>query len=507
MNIPIIINHINKINLRLIIPRRNISTTTNNITTTTNENPYNAYTFIPSILPSPTSKKSIVTNICGKKIAIKANFCVKGWPSDACSKILQGFIAPYSATAVERLENAGAILCGLTNMDEFGMGSEGYTSIYGPTQNPHCPTRSPGGSSSGSAVAVATNSCFAALGSDTGGSVRLPASHCGIVGFKPSRGRISRWGLIAYANSLDTPAILAKNVDDIISVANIVCGPDDKDETCIPTPWKIINNNSTTINFSQQLKIGIPLELVNVAELDADIRKIWKNTLQLLTHLGVNLVPISLPHLIHALPTYYVLAMTEASSNLARYDGIRYGYRCVNSLEELTKKKYSLWEEYSKTRSEGFGINVKERLVMGSLALSMRDEFNSYNKALKVRSQIKQDFNNAFQHCNVMILPTSTKIPPLLPNINCGEQCEDNIIDSFVQDLMTVPASLGDLPAISVPVDWISVTERSSSSNTSQIPIGMQIIGGFGEDEQVLNCAKGLEKVLNFTNNQQPNTR
>ncbi|KAH9260158.1 aspartyl/glutamyl-tRNA(Asn/Gln) amidotransferase, A subunit [Batrachochytrium salamandrivorans] len=438
----------------------------------------NAFVFVRPVeeLQALVASQSQVGVFKGKLFGVKANFAVKNWPSDACSKMLDTYRSPFSATVVDLIEKQGGVLAGLTNMDEFGMGSNGQTSRHGPTLNPWNAKLSPGGSSSGSAAAVAEGLVFAALGSDTGGSVRLPASHCGVVGFKPSSGAVSRYGLIAYANSLDTVGILCQRVSEVEQVFEAIIPQGDgdgKDMTC--------TTRVEPLTVSAPIRVGLCSEFA-LAGMSPRVIECWKRASEVLAAAKLEIKDLQgfLPTLPEALPAYYVLALAEASSNLARYDGVRYGHRTqVRGLE--------LQEEYAKSRGEGFGEEVQRRLLMGNLALTRRnkeDEDTSfYSMAQVVRQRLENDFVGLFGECDVLLLPTSPWPSRELNSLS------DNVVDAFLEDTLTVPASLAGLPAVSVPC---MVCPDTGS------PIGMQIVGQRGQDRLVLHIASMLERGLDF---------
>ena len=425
----------------------------------------------------------------GKLVALKANFCVKDWPSDACSKALRGYVAPFDSTVAERLRSSGAVLCGLTNMDEFGMGSTGETSIHGPTINPWGAHLSCGGSSSGSAVAVATGSVFCAIGSDTGGSVRLPASHCGVVGMKPTRGAISRFGLIAYASSLDMPGIMCQNVRDVQLVLDALAGPDNRDSTCLSSKWKLTWLQQSIKN--EGIKVGLAKDFY-LPELSPSVVQAWSDGASFLANTGMDVVDgLEFPTLPDSLSAYYVIALAEASSNLARYDGVRYGHRASNTDNGNNGEPMDLHSEYAKTRTEAFGDEVQRRLLMGSLALTRRSfktgDSSYYAMACGVREKIREEFRKAFEKVDVLLLPTSPFSP--LKRAKAERSEDEDVTKGYVEDTMTVPASLAGLPAISVPARLCGETGG---------PIGLQVIGRAGQDGTVLRVAEILERGFNF---------
>ncbi|KAF1999639.1 glutamyl-tRNA amidotransferas-like protein [Amniculicola lignicola CBS 123094] len=424
-----------------------------------------------------------------KLIAIKDNICTDEFPTTAASGILKEFTSPYDATVVKQLRHAGATIAGKTNMDEFGMGSHSTHSHFGSVLNESLNggVISAGGSSGGSAVAVATGQCWAALGTDTGGSVRLPAAYTGTVGFKPSYGLLSRWGVIAYANSLDTVGILSSTVRDARELFNTLNHHDPQDPTSLPVSTRNRLNSSTQ---SKPLRIGIPLEY-NISTLQPPVRTAWLRALRVLQQKGHTLHPISLPATRHALSAYYILAPAEASSNLAKYDGVRYGSRA----EGIDGTPSSVL--FAKTRGEGFGAEVRRRILLGAFSLSAQAIDNYFIQAQKIRRLVQQDFDNVFSASNpliapsacgkesgvdVLICPTAPTTAPLLQELE-----NQDPIGAYMNDVFTVPASLAGLPAISVPV---SFGEKGGET------AGMQVIGQYGEDGLVLDVAEQLEHAI-----------
>ncbi|OPJ56298.1 Asp-tRNA(Asn)/Glu-tRNA(Gln) amidotransferase subunit GatA [Alkalithermobacter paradoxus] len=413
-----------------------------------------------------------ISPLAGIPMGIKDNICTEGINTTCASKILQNFVPPYNATVIDRLYESGAVPIGKTNMDEFAMGSSTETSAFKKTKNPWDLNKVPGGSSGGSAAAVASGQVFYALGSDTGGSVRQPAALTGIVGLKPTYGRISRYGLIAFGSSLDQIGIFTRNVYDCALVLKEIAGKDEIDGTSspeeVPDYTKFLDGN---VNG---LKIGVPKEYFEQG-IDEDVKKAVLDGIQKLKELGAQVKEISLPHTKYAVATYYVIAPSEASSNLARFDGIRYGYRAekFDSLDEL----------YIKTRSEGFGEEVKRRIVIGTYALSAGYYDAYYKKALQVRTLIKQDFEKAFEDVDVIIAPT-------VPNVafNIGEKNEDPL-SMYMEDVCTIPANMAGVPAISIPCGL-----------KNGLPIGMQIIGKHFDEGTVLKVAHAYENSVDFKN-------
>ncbi len=406
----------------------------------------------------------------GIPILIKDNINVKGEPMRCASRMLENFIAPYDATCVERLKAAGAIPLGRANMDEFAMGSYGKNSAYGTTANPCDAERSPGGSSSGSAAAVASGMAIAALGSDTGGSIRQPASHCGIVGMKPSYGRISRYGLVAFASSLDQIGPLAQNVEDTALLLNALCGYDSKDSTSSPR-----EEEDFTACIGQSVagkKIGIASEYLNDGNESAVNASLQRAIAQLEAQ-GATVVPISLPHTEAVVSTYYIIACAEASSNLSRFDGIRYGHRSAEAkgLDEL----------YTRSRSEGFGAEVKRRIILGTYVLSSGYYDAYYGRAQKVRTLIARDFTAAFEQVDFILGPVSPNSAPKLHNSGLTP------LQTYLADIYTIPSNLVGLPAISIPCP----------QEEGQMPVGIQLIAPHYEEAALIGVAHALETSLN----------
>ena len=399
--------------------------------------------------------------LAGIPIAQKDLFCTKGLRTTCGSKILDNFIPPYSATVIENLENAGCISVGKTNMDEFAMGSSNETSYFGNVHNPWGDKLVPGGSSGGSASAVAAGIVPAASGTDTGGSIRQPASLCGITGLKPTYGRVSRWGMIAFASSLDQAGPMARTVEDCALLLNEMCSHDIKDTTSLDED---IPNFENDLNQSLKgKKIGVVKDL-DLSSLDNDVVNVYEDSLNEFVSLGAELKDISLPNLSLSVPTYYVVAPAECSSNLSRFDGVKFGRRSENTkdLEEL----------YVKTRSEGFGDEVKRRILIGSYVLSAGYYDAYYKKAQQVRRLIKNDFDNAFSDVDVIMTPTTRG-----GAFEIGSKGSDPI-QMYLEDLFTISANLAGLPAMSLP-----------NGNIDNKPIGLQIIGNFLDEPSILNFA------------------
>jgi aspartyl-tRNA(Asn)/glutamyl-tRNA(Gln) amidotransferase subunit A len=402
----------------------------------------------------------------GVPIAIKDVMSTQGVRTTAGSKILENYIPAYDCTAVERLERAGAVILGKTNCDEFAMGSSNENSAYGPVRNPRDPQRVPGGSSGGSAACVAAGTAVAALGSDTGGSIRQPAAFCGVVGLMPTYGRVSRYGLIAFASSLDHIGPLTKSVKDAAILLQQIAGRDPLDSTTADV--EVPDFVSEIEKPVTGLKIGIPKEYFGEG-LDPEVRKAVENGIQLLVKAGCEAVPVSLPHTAYAIPTYYVVATAEASSNLARYDGVRYGYRSagVRTLSEM----------YRQSRDEGFGPEVKRRIMLGTYALSAGYYDAYYLKAQKVRTLLARDFQQVFEKVDAVVTPTTPT-----PAFKLGEKTDDPLA-MYLADIYTVTADLTGIPGISVPC----------GKSASGLPIGMQILGKHFDESMILRLGHALE--------------
>ncbi|MBI3195848.1 MAG: Asp-tRNA(Asn)/Glu-tRNA(Gln) amidotransferase subunit GatA [Ignavibacteriae bacterium] len=405
--------------------------------------------------------------LAGMVIAIKDVINIKEHPTTCGSKILENFISPYDATIVKKLQDADAIIIGKTNMDEFAMGSSTENSAYGVVLNPIDETRVPGGSSGGSAVAVAANLSRTSLGSDTGGSIRQPASFCRIVGLKPTYGRVSRFGLVAFASSFDQIGPFASCVRDVAHVLNVIAGHDERDSTSanIPVP----NYLEKLTGNVQGLRIGLPKEYF-ADELDAEIRNAIMQKVELLKQHGAEVKEISLPHTEYTIAVYYILTTAEASSNLARYDGARYGYRSPYAID--------LPSMYVKSRSEGFGQEVKRRIMLGTYVLSAGYYDAYYRKAQRVRRLIKQDFDNAFKDVDCLITPVSPTTA-----FKFGEKMEDPL-QMYLSDIYTVSANLAGIPSLSL----------SCGNDHQGLPIGLQILGKQFDEETVLRIGDFLER-------------
>ena len=451
-----------------------------------------------TILQSSNPKFTYRTGkLQGKTIAIKDNITSSRSRTTAASKILSTHSSPIEATVVQLLRSHGAIVSAKTNLDEFGMGSHSQNSNHGAVLSPYSRNGvplSPGGSSGGSAVAVATGECWAALGTDTGGSVRLPAAYMGVMGFKPSYGLLSRWGVIPYANSLDTVGVITNSSQDARVLFRILNKYDNQDPTSLPISVRerIASNRGT----SKRLRIGVPTDY-NIHELAPAMRKTYVSLLHTLQDAGHQLLPVSLPTTRQALSAYYVLAPAEASSNLAKYDGIRYGYR-TSGPDALPRENLPL---YAKTRGEGFGDEVKRRILLGAYTLSSEAIDNYFIQAQKVRRLVQADFDRVFIRPNplldrpgggeegvdVLITPTAPTLPPTVEEV-----ARQTPVESYMNDVFTVPASLAGLPAASVPVS-LPQEVRTSMEDGDVSSVGMQVIGQFGDDETVLEVAEIVE--------------
>ncbi|MBC7327884.1 Asp-tRNA(Asn)/Glu-tRNA(Gln) amidotransferase subunit GatA [bacterium] len=405
--------------------------------------------------------------LAGVPIAIKDNICTKGIRTTCASRILENFVPPYDATVVKLLKEAGAIIVGKTNMDEFAMGSSTENSAFFPTHNPYDLDRVPGGSSGGSAAAVSAREAPLALGSDTGGSIRQPASFCGIVGFKPTYGRVSRYGLVAFASSLDQIGPLTANVGDCILLFSIIAQYDPLDSTSAPLPTPPLEE--MLVPEAKGLKIGLVQELFGEG-IEEEVKEKVLEAVKYLEEKGAIVEWVSLPHLSYALPCYYIIAPSEASSNLARYDGVKYGLRVEAD---------GIIPMYMETRDKGFGPEVKRRIMLGTYALSAGYYDAYYLKALKVRTLIKRDFDKAFEKFDILISPTSP-IPPF----KIGEKIDDPL-KMYMADICTIPINLAALPAISLP----------AGLDSQGLPVGLQMIGKPFEEVVLLKTAFAYEEA------------
>ena len=405
--------------------------------------------------------------LAGIPIAIKDVICTKDVRTTCASKILSNFVPPYDATVMSKLHQQGAVMIGKTNMDEFAMGSSTENSAYQLTHNPWDLETIPGGSSGGSAAVVSADTAICSLGSDTGGSIRQPAALCGVVGMKPTYGRVSRYGLVAFASSLDQIGPFTKDVTDCALVLNAICGKDEMDSTSVDVP--VPDFTQSLINDVEGLKIGVPKEYF-AEGLDTEVADCVHLAIGELEKLGASVEEISLPHTDYAIATYYIIAPAEASANLARYDGVRYGYR--------TEEPADLINMYKKTRSEGFGQEVKRRIMLGTFALSAGYQDAYYRKAQKARTLIKSDFDAAFEKVDVIATPTSPT-----PAFKIGERTADPL-QMYLCDVMTTPASHSGLPGISIPCGFVQ----------SGLPVGLQLLAAPFAEEKVLRVAYTFEQ-------------
>ena len=418
--------------------------------------------------------KKINRPLEGIPVGIKDLFCTKGIKTTACSHILDGFIPQYESTVTQNLLDDGALFLGKLNMDEFAMGGSNETSYYGPVVNPWSKDTPlvAGGSSGGSAAAVAAKMCAAATASDTGGSIREPSAFCGVTGIKPTYGRCSRYGIIAFASSLDQAGPICKDVTDCAILLNSMAGYDPKDSTS--SKREVPDFSSFIGQDIKGLRIGVPEEY-RPEGLNAEVAACWDKAIQILKDCGADIVHINLPHTKYALPTYYVIAPAEASSNLARYDGVRYGLRVDgNNLDSL----------YINTRTEGFGAEVKRRILIGTYVLSAGYYDAYYLKAQKVRRLIKNDFDNAFQNCDIILTPTS----PVEPFAIGDTKMLENPINMYLNDIFTVSVNLAGLPAMSLPIGL----------SQNGLPLGMQLIGRAFDESTIFKTAYQLERGANF---------
>jgi len=404
--------------------------------------------------------------LTGIPVALKDIFCTKGVRTTCGSRILDNFVPPYDATVVERLRAAGAVFVGKTNMDEFAMGSSTENSFFGATRNPWDLERIPGGSSGGSAAAVAADECIAAFGSDTGGSIRQPASLCGVVGMKPTYGRVSRYGLVAFASSLDQIGPFTKDVEDCAILMNVIAGYDPRESTSVPQ--EVPDYRSFLGRDIEGWRVGIPKEYF-IDGIDPEVEAAIRKTVRVVEGAGATCVEISLPHTDYCVAAYYVVAPAEASSNLARYDGVKYGFR--------SEENRDLIEMYKKTRSAGFGAEVKRRIMIGTYALSSGYYDAYYKKASQVRRLIKRDFDEAFAACDVIITPTSPT-----PAFRIGEKTDDPL-QMYLSDIFTISANLAGIPGISVPCGFTA----------GGLPIGVQFLAGHFQEGRLIQFASAYE--------------
>ncbi|MEE8128542.1 MAG: Asp-tRNA(Asn)/Glu-tRNA(Gln) amidotransferase subunit GatA [Nitrospinaceae bacterium] len=400
--------------------------------------------------------------LLGVPIALKDMICMKGTHTTCASHILENFVSPYDATVVKRLKEAGAVLIGKTNMDEFAMGSSNENSYFHVTKNPWDLNHVPGGSSGGSGAAVAANECMGALGSDTGGSIRQPAAFCGITGLKPTYGRVSRFGLVAFASSFDQIGPMTKTAEDAAILMNVIGGHDPMDSTSADV--SLPDFTAALSNDVKGLKVGIPKEYFGKG-LNADIEKTVLEAIKTLESMGMQAVEVSLPHTEYAVAAYYILACAEASANLSRYDGVKYGYRSEHA--------DNLMDMYTNTREEGFGEEVKRRILLGTFVLSSGYFDAYYLKGQKARTLIKQDFEEAYKKCDLMVGP----IAPA-PAFKLGEKLDDPL-QMYLSDIFTISANLAGIPAMSIPC----------GQSKDNLPIGLQLMGKHFDEETLLNVA------------------
>ena len=410
-------------------------------------------------------------SLAGVVVAVKDNICTRGIRTTCSSRMLKSFVPPYDATVIERLKAADAIIIGKTNMDEFAMGTTTETSYFGATHNPWDLNKVPGGSSGGSAAAVIAEGTTVALGSDTGGSIRCPASYCSVVGLKPTYGLVSRYGLISYSNSLEQIGPLTRSVEDCALLLSVISGHDSRDSTSVDLPAKDYLKNLR--DDMRGIKIGLPREFFGEGVEDA-VKDAVLKAIDKLGDLGASCFEISLPMMKYALAAYYIIAMSEASSNLARYDGLRYGYRDENARGNFD-------EVFSRNRREGFGAEVRRRIIHGTYALSAGYFEQYYIKALKIRTLIRRDFERALKDADVIVGPTM----PLLP-FNLGERIDDPL-KLYMCDILTVPANLTGCPAISIPCGF-----------KNGLPVGMQILGRPFDEDTILKVAYAFEQSTDY---------
>lgn len=413
-------------------------------------------------------KGELTGALAGVPVAIKDNMCTKGLLTTCSSKILENYIPTYTASAVQNLTDAGCVIIGKTNMDEFAMGSTTETSYFGVTRNPHNPDHVPGGSSGGSAAAVALNECFFALGSDTGGSIRQPSAFCGITGMKPTYGTVSRYGLIAYGSSLDQIGPMTKNVTDCAAVLETIASYDKKDSTSMKR--EEYDFTSALVRDVKGLRIGLPKDYFGEG-LDSEVKAAIFKAAETFRRMGAIVEEFDLGLVQYAIPAYYIIASAEASSNLERFDGVKYGYR--------TKEYGDLHSMYKKTRSEGFGSEVKRRIMLGSFVLSSGYYDAYYLKALKTKALIKQEFDKAFEKYDIILAPAAPTTAPLL-----GSSLQDPI-KMYLSDIYTISANLAGIPGLSIPC----------GKDNKGLPIGMQLLGGCFQEKTLLRAGFAYEKA------------
>jgi aspartyl-tRNA(Asn)/glutamyl-tRNA(Gln) amidotransferase subunit A len=405
--------------------------------------------------------------LTGIPLAIKDIICTRGVRTTCGSHILANFIPPYDATVTEKLRAAGAVFVGKTNMDEFAMGSSTENSYFGPSRNPWDLERIPGGSSGGSGAAVAADECIVSLGSDTGGSIRQPAACCGVVGMKPTYGRVSRYGLVAFASSLDQIGPFSRDVRDTALVLNVIAGHEPRDSTSVDLP--VPDYTHALVDDVRGMVLGVPRE-TSAEGIDPQVAQSVEEAIAVLKKMGARIVEVSLPHSAYALAVYYIIAPCEASSNLARYDGVKYGFRAEGTQDLLNM--------YQETRWQGFGAEVKRRIMLGTYALSAGYYDAYYLKASRVRTLIRRDFEAAFEKCEAIVLPTAPT-----PAFKIGEKVDDPL-QMYLSDIFTIPCNLAGLPGLSLPCGF----------SKEGLPIGLQILGNLFQEEKILRVAYAFEK-------------
>jgi aspartyl-tRNA(Asn)/glutamyl-tRNA(Gln) amidotransferase subunit A len=416
--------------------------------------------------------------LTGIPLAIKDLICTAGVPTTCASRILENFVPPYDATVMTRLYEAGAVIVGKTNMDEFAMGSTSEHSAFKPVRNPWNTARIPGGSSGGSAVAVAADMCLGALGSDTGGSIRQPAGHCGVVGLKPTYGRVSRYGLVAFASSLDQIGPMAKDVTDCALILNVIAGYDARDSTSMPQSVP-----DYTENLKADIKgmtVGLPREYFSLEGLAPEVAAAVEAAVATLSQMGVRTVEVSLPHSAYAVAAYYVIAPAEASSNLARYDGVKYGLRDADADQ--------IFDMYRRTRSAGFGPEVQRRIIIGTYCLSAGYYDAYYGKASQVRTLIRQDFEKAFERCDAVLAPVAPTAAFAI-----GEKIEDPL-QMYLSDIFTLSANMAGIPGLSIPCGF----------SHEGLPIGLQLLGRHFDEATLLRLGYHFEQATDFHRRKPP---
>ncbi len=413
-----------------------------------------------------------ITGLTGIPLSIKDLVCTKGLVTTCASRILGNFVPPYNAFVIKKILEAGGVIVGKSNMDEFGMGSTTENSSVKPTRNPWDLSKIPGGSSGGSAASVSADMCLGSIGSDTGGSIRQPASHCGVVGMKPTYGRVSRFGLVAFASSLDQIGPLSKDVTDCAVLMNAISGHDPADSTSVPKD--VPDYTASLVQGLEGITIGIPKEYTSAEGLDPEVSASVKDAAKKIEEMGAEIVEVSLPHTEYAIAAYYVIAPSEASSNLARYDGVKYGFR--------DKDKKDLIEMYKSTRSKGFGPEVQRRIIIGTYCLSSGYYDAYYGKASQVRTLITNDFKNAFETCDAILSPVAPT-----PAFSIGEVVDDPLT-LYLLDIFTLSANLAGIPGISIPCGF----------SGDGLPIGLQLMGKHFDEQTLLKVAYNFEQATDF---------